>query len=82
MPSVAISSVMPSWLTSWRSTSRSISQATATITAIAATKAEQLASERFSKPSQPGIHSREARHRQRGEQHHRALREVEDADWP
>ena len=31
MPSVAISSVMPSWLTSLLSTSRSISQATTTI---------------------------------------------------
>ena len=57
MPSVAISRVMPSWLTSLPSTSRSMSQATATITAIAAAKASRLASSLLSNPSSAGIHS-------------------------
>src|SRR5512139_3530279 len=57
MPSVAISSVMPSWLTSLDSARRSISQATATISTIAPTKASTLPSTLLSKPPQCGIHS-------------------------
>ena len=57
MPSVAISSVMPSWFTSLLSASRSISQATTTMIAIAATKARMFARIRLWKPSHCGIHS-------------------------
>src|SRR3990167_2567255 len=57
MPSVAISSVMPSWLTSLPSTSFSISQATITITSIAAAKASTLPSTLLSMPRPCGIHS-------------------------
>ena len=57
MPSVAISSVMPSWLTSLLSTSRSTSQATATISTIAPRKASTLPSTLLSVPSSAGSHS-------------------------
>ncbi len=57
MPSVAISNVMPSWLTSLPSTSFSISQAHTIITPIAAMKPSTLATIWFSKPNQSGIHS-------------------------
>ena len=57
MPSVAISSVMPSWLTSLDRHRRSIAHASTTISAIAAMKASRLASSRLSKPSHCGIHS-------------------------
>ena len=82
MPSVAISSVMPSWLTSCRSTSRSISQATATITPIAHDEGEQVGEQLAVEARAASASIGEARHRQRGEQHHRALREVEDAARP
>src|SRR5688500_13088630 len=57
MPSVAISSVMPSWLTSLPSTSRSTSQATMNITTIAQTKARALLRNLPSTPVHCGIHS-------------------------
>jgi hypothetical protein len=57
MPSVAISSVMPSWFTSLLSARRSMSHATTTITAIAATKARMLARIWFWKPNHSGNHS-------------------------
>ena len=57
MPSVAISSVMPSWLTSLPSTSFSISQAAAIMTTIAARNPSTLPIHWLSKPSQLGIHS-------------------------
>ena len=81
MPSVAISSVAPSWLTSWRSTSLSISQATTNMMISAATmKASDVgAALCSSKPSPLRDPFGKARHGQRREQHHRALREVEDA---
>ena len=82
MPSVAISSVMPSWLTSLPSTSALISQASAIITSAAPAKASTLASSLLSKPGQLRDPLGEARHRQRREQHHRALREVEHAARP
>ena len=56
MPSVAISSVMPSWLTSLPSTSRSISQATPIITSIATPKASRLISSLPDRPVHCGIH--------------------------
>ncbi len=57
MPSVAISSVTPSWLTSLPSTSRSITHATATISSNAAAKASRLANSLLSRPISLGIHS-------------------------
>jgi len=57
MPSVAISSVMPSWLTSLPSTKRSITQATAIIASIAMPKPIRLARILLSKPSSWGAHS-------------------------
>jgi hypothetical protein len=57
MPSVAINSVTPSWLTRWRSTRRSISQASTNITAAASANAIRLPRNLLSMPSQPGIHS-------------------------
>ena len=57
MPSVAISSVAPSWFTKWRSTRRSISQATINISAPAAMKATTLASTGLAIPVHSGNHS-------------------------
>ena len=57
MPSVAISSVMPSWLTSLLRQRRSTSQATAIITSSAAPKPSRLATSLLSKPSHCGNHS-------------------------
>ncbi|MDT4885425.1 hypothetical protein FQZ97_1216580 [compost metagenome] len=54
MPSVAISSVTPSWLTRWRSTRRSISQASTNMSAPAMTKAIRLPRNLSSMPSQSG----------------------------
>jgi len=56
MPRVAISSVMPSWLTSLPSTSFSINQASTTIAAIATMKASTLTSSLSCRPVQCGIH--------------------------
>ena len=56
MPSVAISRVMPSWLTSWRSTSRSISQATTTITACR-DEGQQVGQHQAVEAGHCGIHS-------------------------
>ena len=69
MPSVAISSVAP-WLTSLRSTKRSTAQATTNITARGADDADHWR-RGWSPPSAAFDHG-EARHRQRGDQHHRA----------
>ena len=44
IPSVAISNVVPSWLTNCRNTKRSINQATANITAVAKANASKLTS--------------------------------------
>src|SRR5262245_57868418 len=57
MPSVAISSVTPSWLTSLPSTRRSTNQATATISNSAATNATRLPSNLLSNRSRCGTHS-------------------------
>src|SRR5574343_1620803 len=57
MPSVAISSVMPSWLTSLPSTKRCTAQASATMHAIAAAKPTRLPSHRLSVCSQALLHS-------------------------
>jgi hypothetical protein len=57
MPSVAISSVAPSWLTRWRSTRNSTSQATRNMMNAAITKAATLANSRLSIPVHCGIHS-------------------------
>src|SRR6185295_12955492 len=57
MPSVAISSVTPSWLTSLPSTSRSISQATPTISSSAPAKAIRLPSSTLSRCSSLCDHS-------------------------
>ncbi|MNK79383.1 hypothetical protein D3C87_990500 [compost metagenome] len=57
MPSVAISSVMPSWFTSLLSASRSMSQATTIITAMAAMKARMFARIWLWKPNHCGNHS-------------------------
>ena len=82
MPSVAISSVAPSWLTRWRSTSRSISQASANISSAGQHEGGDVG-EPAAVDAGPQRHPLgEARHRQRREQHHRALREVEHAARP
>ena len=57
MPSVAIRSVMPSWLTSRPRTSFWISQASTTITSAAPTKAIALSTNLLSRPVSFGIHS-------------------------
>ena len=57
MPSVAISSVMPSWLTSRPSTSRSISQASTTIISAASDEGDRVADELAVEPVSFGIHS-------------------------
>ena len=57
MPSVAISSVVASWLTRWRSTKRSTATASTNMTSALTMKASTLASSMFSKPSHCGIHS-------------------------
>ncbi len=57
MPSVAISSVMPSWLTRRDSASFSTAKATAIITAIAMMKASTLANTGLAMPVHCGIHS-------------------------
>ena len=57
MPSVAISSVVASWLTRWRSTKRSMATASRNMTAALAMKASTLARIMLSKPSQRGNHS-------------------------
>ena len=57
MPSVAISSVIGSWLTRWRSASRSISQATPIMMAMLTAIASATVTAPGSMPSQPGIHS-------------------------
>ncbi len=79
MPSVAISSVMPSWLTSLRSTSRSMSQASASMTTTAPANASTLTSHFDVEAGRLADPFGEARHRERREQHHRALREIEHA---
>ena len=57
MPSVAISSVMPSWLTRRPSTSFWISHASATITSAASTNAIALSRNLLFRPVSFGIHS-------------------------
>ena len=79
MPSVAISSVMPSWLTSRPSTSFWISQASTIITQRGEDEGDRVGEELVVEAGQLRDPFGEARHRQRREQHHRALREVEDA---
>src|SRR5678816_2677548 len=67
-PIVAISRVSSVWLTSGRSTKRSVTIPTATISAMVTGSAAQ--------EGEPELH--EADEAQHGEEHHRALREVED----
>ena len=57
MPKVAISKVVPSWLTSRRKTSRSINHATMNITPPASTKAMRLTNTGLVKPVVCGSHS-------------------------
>ena len=68
-PIVAMNSEICGWLTSGRSTKRSISRPSTTITASVASEREPERQAR----------ARQADERQRGEEHHRALREVEHA---
>ena len=57
MPSVAMSSVAPSWFTRWRSTRRSMNQATANMHRPAIRKAARLATMGLLMPVHSGIHS-------------------------
>ena len=57
MPKVAISKVVPSWLTKRRSTKRSINQATMNIMPPASTKAIRLTNTGWVKPVICGNHS-------------------------
>ncbi len=69
-PMVAMNSVISGWLTSGRSTTRSMARPSSTITAIVTGSAE---------PQRQAEAVDEADEGQRGEEHHRALREVEHA---
>jgi hypothetical protein len=67
-------------LTRWRSTRRSISQARREHHRAGDDEGSRLATTLLSMPATEPL--RKARHGQRREQHHRALREVEDARRP